>query len=115
MGKTAAERQREYRARRNADPDRRENYLRSERKRWKRNTEEGRKKTISDLSDRAKRQKRKMWRKAKRRQKEREAFSNINTPPQSPNIQHAVQPRSESTRSGKCVVRGVCVCIYNFA
>ncbi|KAF3859612.1 hypothetical protein F7725_022011 [Dissostichus mawsoni] len=58
------------------------NYLRSERKRWKRNTEEGKKKTISDLSDRAKRQKRKMRRKAKRRQKEREAFSNINTPPQ---------------------------------
>ncbi|KAI4823751.1 hypothetical protein KUCAC02_012321 [Chaenocephalus aceratus] len=92
MGKPAAERQREYRARRNADPDRRENYLRSERKRWKMNTEEGKKKTISDLSDRAERQKRTMWRKAQRRHEEREAFSNINTPPQRPNIQHAVQP-----------------------
>lgn len=66
MAKTAAERQRQYRARRDADPERRENYLRSERERWKRDTEAGKKKKISNLGDRAKRHKRKMWRDAKK-------------------------------------------------
>ncbi|KAK2840949.1 hypothetical protein Q7C36_012528 [Tachysurus vachellii] len=62
MIKTAAERQRQYRARRDADAERRETYLRSERERWKIDTEAGKKKKISHLGDRAKRHKRKMWR-----------------------------------------------------
>jgi len=44
MAKTAAERQRQYRARRDADVERREKYLRSECERWKRDTEAGKKK-----------------------------------------------------------------------
>lgn len=99
MAKTAAERQRQYRARRDADPERRENYLRSERERWKRDTEAGKKKKISNLGDRAKRHKRKMWRDAKKRQKNREALRNSDTPPQSPDNQNAEQPRSGSSRS----------------
>lgn len=41
---TAAERQRQYRARLKADPERREKYLQSERERWRRNVEAGGKK-----------------------------------------------------------------------
>jgi len=70
MAKTAAERQRQYRARRDADAERREKYLRSERERWKRDTEAGKKKKISNLSDRAKRNKQKTWRDAKKDKEE---------------------------------------------
>ncbi|KAK2857675.1 hypothetical protein Q7C36_005594 [Tachysurus vachellii] len=96
MAKTAAERQRQYRARRDADAERRETYLRSDRERWKRDTEAGKKKKISDLGDRAKRHKRKMWGDAKKRQKNREALRNSDTPPQTPDNQNAGQPRSGS-------------------
>lgn len=66
MSKTAAEWEREHRARRDADPQRREKYLRSECERWKRDTEAGKKKSINNLSERAKRHKRKMRRNAKK-------------------------------------------------
>ncbi|KAL2095619.1 hypothetical protein ACEWY4_007767 [Coilia grayii] len=72
MAKTAAERQREYRARRDADPEKRESYLRRERQRWRRDVEAGKKKLINELSERGQRSRRKMWRQAKRRQKKRE-------------------------------------------
>ncbi|XP_043104682.1 uncharacterized protein si:ch211-67e16.4 isoform X3 [Puntigrus tetrazona] len=71
MAKTAAERQREYRARRDADPARREKYLRSERERWRRDVERGKKKRIGDLCEKAQRWRRKQWRDAKERQKRR--------------------------------------------
>lgn len=67
--KTAAEKQREYRARRDADPVRREKYLRSERERWRRNIEAGKKKRIRDLCEKAQRWRRKKWREAKERQR----------------------------------------------
>ncbi|KAL7370849.1 hypothetical protein ABVT39_012719 [Epinephelus coioides] len=101
MGKSNAERQREYRARRNADA---EEYLRKERERWKRDTEAGKKKSIHDLSKRAQRHKRKEWRKAKERQKWKAENDNSGpislTPPHSPDseIQDAVQARPESSR-----------------
>ncbi|KAL7857118.1 hypothetical protein SRHO_G00160170 [Serrasalmus rhombeus] len=82
---TAAERQRKYRARLKSDPERREKYLQSERERWRKNVEEGKKKAIKDLSKREQRQKRKMWRAAYKRSKERRvALKNLSTPPHSP-------------------------------
>lgn len=54
MAKTAAERQRQYRARRNTDAERRETYLRSERERWKRDRQGKRKKKaiwVTELND----------------------------------------------------------------
>lgn len=104
MAKSNAERQREYRARRNADSQRREEYLRKERGRWQRETAAGKKKSINDLSERAKRHKRKMWRKAKERQKRKAEIESSGsaplTPPQSPEseIQDAVQARPGSSR-----------------
>ncbi|KAK7135869.1 hypothetical protein R3I94_014521 [Phoxinus phoxinus] len=80
MAKTEAERQRLYRERRDADADRREAYLKSERERWKRDTESGKKKKIANLDDGAKRQRRKMWRDAKKRQRKMKALRNSNHP-----------------------------------
>lgn len=60
---------------------------------------QGKRKKKSNLGDRAKRHKRKMWRDAKKRQKNREALRNSDTPPQSPDNQNAEQPRSGSSRS----------------
>lgn len=82
---STAESQRQFRARRDADPEKRAQYLEREKQRWRRNVEAGKKKTISDLSERAQRQRRKKWRAAYTRSKERrEALRNISTPPQSP-------------------------------
>uniref|UniRef100_UPI00358E783C uncharacterized protein n=1 Tax=Myxine glutinosa TaxID=7769 RepID=UPI00358E783C len=90
---TAAERQRQYRARLKADPARREQYLQRERQRWKNNVEAGKKQAINDLSPREQRHKRKSWRAAYNRSKERrEALKNLTTPPLSP--EDAPHPQS---------------------
>ncbi|XP_049336472.1 uncharacterized protein LOC111193354 isoform X2 [Astyanax mexicanus] len=59
---SAAEKQRRYRARRDADPERREKYLQGERQRWRRDVEQGKKKTISDLSELWKMEQLNKWR-----------------------------------------------------
>ncbi|KAK7153869.1 hypothetical protein R3I94_007281 [Phoxinus phoxinus] len=84
MAKTAAEKQRAYRARRDADPHRRERYLRTERERWRRDVETGKKKRIGDLCEKAQRWRRKQWRDAKERQKRKPFFKIIDSPPDSP-------------------------------
>ncbi|XP_061591844.1 uncharacterized protein LOC133457029 isoform X2 [Cololabis saira] len=103
MPKSNAERQREYRARRNASPNRREEYLRKERIRWKKDVEAGKKKFIDDLSERAKRSKRKAWRKAKERQKRRAEIKNREpadlTPP---HTQESSLP--QTSRSDACTM-----------
>lgn len=68
---SAAERQRQYRVRRDADPERRQRYLESEHQRWRRDVEQGKKKKISDLSEQGKRQLRKNWRKQNKKRKEK--------------------------------------------
>ncbi|KAL4005767.1 hypothetical protein ACER0C_005480 [Sarotherodon galilaeus] len=101
---TAAERQRKYRERLKADPERRERYLQSERERWRKNVEAGKKKTINELSKREQRKKRKMWRAAYHRSKERkEVLKNLSTPPQSPDQgDHPEQPsQPRSSRLGQ--------------
>ncbi len=58
---SAADRQWRCRARRDADTERKQKYLESERQRWRRDVEQGKKKKISDLSERGKGQLRKKW------------------------------------------------------
>lgn len=109
---TAAERQRKYRERLKADPERRERYLQSERERWRKNVEAGKKKAINELSEREQRKKRKMWRAAYHRSKERkEVLKNLSTPPQSPDQgDHPEQPsQPRSSRLGQWVVNSVIV------
>ncbi|XP_041847696.1 uncharacterized protein LOC121644062 isoform X2 [Melanotaenia boesemani] len=69
---SAAEMQRRYRERRDADPKKREEYLRKEREKWQKDRETGKKKRIRDLSQREQRAQRKKWRQRKRDAKSRE-------------------------------------------
>lgn len=63
MALSAAEKQRQHRARRDADPERRAAYLRTHRKRWHESKEQGKVKTVKDLGEREKRRKRRSWKK----------------------------------------------------
>ncbi len=97
--KTAAERQRQYLASLNADPEKREKYLEKERQRWRKNLEAGKKKEINELSERQQRLKRRKWRAAYKRSKERrEALRNLTTPPQSPDHAPEQYPCPGSSR-----------------
>lgn len=87
MRLSAAEKQRQYRARRDADPERRAAYLQKHREKWHGNRRLGKVKTVKDLSEREKRRKQKYWRRAQRQSRERKKVSeNQLTPPQSPEV-----------------------------
>ncbi|KAK1891792.1 Vezatin [Dissostichus eleginoides] len=87
MSSKGAEIARRYRERRDADPDRRRKYLEKERDKWKKDRETGTKKGVNELSERAKRAKRKKWREAKSQDRARDRASALlqsETPPDSP-------------------------------
>ena len=85
MGLSAAEKQRQYRARRDADPMRRAAYLQKHRETWHDNKKLGKVKTVNDLSEREKRRKRRYWRRAQQESRGRKkVIEKQVTPPQSP-------------------------------
>lgn len=93
MALTAAEKQRRYRARRDADPSKRQEYLKKERQTWKARKEAGKVKSVSELSEREKRSKRKYWRKAQQKCREKKAaIDSLATPPESPDEVHQPGP-----------------------
>ncbi|KAK0143486.1 hypothetical protein N1851_018398 [Merluccius polli] len=82
-----AERQRLFRSRHNADPDKRQQYLEMERQRWSKDVKRGKKLLIKDLSERDQRQLRKKWKGQNERRKQAKArMKSIDTPPESPEI-----------------------------
>ena len=95
-------RNREYQRKRRekvySDPELKEEYLRKERQSWKMRVEEGKIKTIANLSEREKRSKRKAWKRRQQvsRQRKRKA-EHPETPPDSPvdsvNMQEPVRSR----------------------
>lgn len=90
---SAAERQRRYRARRDADPERRAAYLEKQREAWHRLRSQGKVKTVADMSEREKRRKRAYWKKAKQNSRERKSrIENVITPPDTPD-NHPPQSR----------------------
>lgn len=87
MRLSAAEKQRRYRARRDADTKRRAAYLHKHRETWHENKKRGKVKAVKDLSEREKRRKRAYWRSAQRRTRERkQVVENQVTPTQSPEV-----------------------------
>lgn len=85
MKLSAAEKQCQYRARRDADPERRAAYLKKQQEKWHEDRRLGKVKTVQDLSEREKRRKRKYWRRAQREARERrKVIENQVTPLQSP-------------------------------
>lgn len=98
---TPAEMQRRYRAKRDADPERREKYLQKEREKWQRDRETGKKKQVADLSKREKRAQRKKWREKKREVKARKkARAAIPSPPATSTLPAELEPVAEHSRSG---------------
>ncbi|XP_028254033.1 uncharacterized protein LOC114441699 isoform X2 [Parambassis ranga] len=84
---TAAEKQRRYRARRDADPGRRQKYLQKEHDKYRSDIESGKKKRIYNVSEREKRRRRRKWRETYHRLKARkEAQELIITPPDTPQV-----------------------------
>lgn len=83
---SAAEKQRRYGARRDADPERREKYLVEEKEKYKRDLQSGKRKNISQVSAREQRQQRRKWRETYYRLKEgkRPLQGLLATPPHSP-------------------------------
>ncbi|XDV36664.1 hypothetical protein PO909_006404 [Leuciscus waleckii] len=66
MPLSAAEIARQYRKRRDANPEQRDAYLKKERDRWRKDRDTGKKKVINDLTERGKRLQRKKWKEAKK-------------------------------------------------
>ena len=82
---SAAEKQRRYRARRDADEQRRQQYLEKEKEKWRKDVETGKKKKQKDRSVRAQRAQRKRWKEAHKRSNARKkVLEGLNTPPVSP-------------------------------
>ena len=61
---SAAERQRQCRARQNADPERKEKHLQKEREQWRQKKD--RRKRVHELNKRDQRHRRKLWREQQR-------------------------------------------------
>ena len=105
MALTAAEKQRLYRQRRDADPSRRETYLQKERERWKEKTKT--RKKASELTEREKRQQRKKWREAQKKSRERKQMEvRINlTPPNSPEVVDIQDQQAQQRKQGRKKIR----------
>ena len=85
MALTKAEKQRRYRQRRDADPERRASYLATKRAKYAADKSAGFRKSVSELSDWAQRTARKEWKNAQRRCRERKRTAELLvTPPNSP-------------------------------
>ncbi|XP_061759665.1 uncharacterized protein LOC133554663 isoform X2 [Nerophis ophidion] len=82
LPQSAAEKQRRYRARRDADPERRERYLKREKEKYKTDVELGRRKRISEVGNKEKHKRRQKWRETYHRIKGRkEAVRHLITAP----------------------------------
>ncbi|XP_057696123.1 uncharacterized protein LOC130918447 [Corythoichthys intestinalis] len=73
----AAEVSKRYRARRDADPDRRRRYLEKERDKWKQSRETGKRKSVHELSEMEKCALRKKWRESKSQSRARNRASTL--------------------------------------
>ena len=103
MPLSAAEKQRRYRARRDKDPERRAKYLEWEKKKWRKDIEQGRKKSIHECSEKAQRLQRRKWKQAQAKSRAAKkavsvAVSSISTPPVSPESLQANQEEAGPSR-----------------
>ena len=101
-----AERQRKFRANRDADPFQRHKYLESERARSKK-----RNKNVKDMSQRDQRLVRRRWRQRQRRKRDKDKEPSLLTPPGSPDSQPA--PSRQKTSSTKKKISIVKKCKYD--
>ncbi|KAK0139481.1 hypothetical protein N1851_023799 [Merluccius polli] len=100
MPLTAAEKQRRYRARRDQDQERREQYILWEKEKYKRDREQGKKKSIEECNEAEKVLRRRRWRadQAKTsaaRKATAAAVNSLYTPPESPEQRRVGRKRSK--------------------
>lgn len=110
MALTAAEKQRRYRLRRDQDPERRQEYLQKEKKRWKMRKAKGQIKDVASLSEREKRRVRKYWKVTKAEYRKRQKkTANIVTPPNSPSHvpdqEQLPQQLQDSSKTSKKILK----------
>ena len=95
MALSAAEKQRQYREKRDSDPERRAKFLKQQKERYQSDKDLGRRKLVSDLTGREKRHQRRYWKGKQRlsRQKRKADSVALNmTPPLTPEINIQEQP-----------------------
>ena len=74
---TTAERQKLYRQRRDADPERRAAYLVKKRAKYQQDVERGKRKPVKDMKDRELRKQRKEWRRNQQRCRQHKQNSTV--------------------------------------
>ncbi|XP_065943336.1 trichohyalin-like [Magallana gigas] len=85
MGMSNADRQKKYRQKRDASPNRRQEYLLKEKQKYKRDIERKKKKCVKDMTEREKRSARKRWRLYKQQVRAKQKkVSESKSPPKSP-------------------------------
>ena len=102
MPLTNAEKQRRYRAKRNADAARRGVYLEKEKQKYMQDKELGKKKLIKDMTPREHRCAKKQWKMHKQSAKRRQTLhKNQLTPPQSPALSPPIQESRQKLQGRK--------------
>lgn len=107
-----AEKQRLYRQRRDANPQRRENYLNSKKEKYKKDLRTGKRKLVKEMSDREARVERRLWRKrqavSRKDRKAREQALNM-TPPSSPGHEPQTSVQKKRGRRVKALMKSKAV------
>lgn len=108
MPLSAAEKQRRYRERRDQDPEKRANFLQKQKERYQTDKAVGKRKLVSDMTAREKRQQRKYWKVKQRdfRQRRTIEIDIINmTPPQTPIQMIDPEPSRQLKQSKRKILR----------
>lgn len=92
--------QKKWRAKIHSEAELKEEYLRTERQKWKKRVEEGKIKNISDLNKREKRSQRKAWkyRQQVSRECKRKGLNHPETPPDNP-VDQAIHKPAQSKQA----------------
>ena len=104
---SSAEKQRQYRSRRDADPARSQASLEKEKLAWQKMKAEGKVKKIAELSERVRRRKRKQWKDTQKRDRHRKADLDAQlTPPNAPSENYLNNPNQLPTisRCGQIII-----------
>lgn len=92
--------QKKMRAKIHSEAELKEEYLRTERQRWKKRVEKGKVKNINDLNEREKRSQRKAWKRRQQvsRERKRKSSDPPETPPDSP-VDQAIHKPAQSRQA----------------
>ena len=97
MALSAAEKQRRYRQKRDADPERRQQWLRYQKEKYKLDKRQGKKILVKDMTSRERRMEKKKWKKRQQKCRERQKhLKQQETPPSTPVVSPSPPPPEPS-------------------